>query len=55
MKNKGLSRLCIMLSIVAVIVALLDSLDVSVWLSANSWLMVAVVLGIWAIYIDDKD
>ena len=55
MKSKGLSRLTIMLSVVAVIIALLDSLGVSVWLSANSWLIVAGILGIWAIYIDDKD
>jgi len=55
MKSKGLSKLAILLSVVAVIVALLDSLGVSVWLSANSWLIAAGVLGIWAIYIDDKD
>lgn len=55
MKNKGMSRFVILLSVIAVIVALLDALDVSVWLSANSWLIIAGVLGIWAIYIDDKD
>lgn len=55
MKNKGLSRLAISLSAVSVALALIDSFGVAVWLSANSWLIIAGVLGIWAIYIDDKD
>ena len=53
MKNKGLSKMAIYLSMVAVLLALLDSFDVSIWLSASSWLLVAGVLGIWAIYMDE--
>jgi hypothetical protein len=37
------------LSVVAAILAALDALGVGVWLSANSWLLVAAVMGIWAI------
>lgn len=50
MKNKSLSMVAIVLSVVAAVLALLDALGVGVWLSASSWLIVAVVFGVWAIY-----
>jgi uncharacterized membrane protein len=40
----------IVLSVIAAVLALLDALGVGVWLSASSWLIVAVVFGVWAIY-----
>ncbi|MFA7243882.1 MAG: hypothetical protein WC080_01145 [Patescibacteria group bacterium] len=50
MKSKGLSMTAIVLSVIAAVLALLDALGVGVWLSASSWLIVAVVFGVWAIY-----
>jgi hypothetical protein len=42
--------LAIVLSVVAAILALFDALGVGVWLSATTWLIVAVVFGVWALY-----
>lgn len=50
MKNKTVSIITIVLSAVAVVLAVLDAGGTGVWLSASTWLIVAVVLGIWAIY-----
>lgn len=50
MKNKSLSMFSMILSIVAVVLAALDSFGVAVWLAATTWLLVAVVFGVWAVY-----
>jgi len=54
MKNKTLSGISMALSIIAVVLALVDALEVSVWLSASSWLLVAIVFGVWALYCEEK-
>ena len=54
MKSKGMAMVLFVASIVAAILAVVDALGVSVWLAANSWLIVAAVLGIWAMYLDEK-
>ena len=54
MKSKGLSMTVIVLSVIAVVLAIFDALGVSVWLAASTWLLIAAVLGIWAIYTSDK-
>lgn len=52
MKNEMLSKAAFGLSVVAVILAIIDSTkSVGLWLSATSWLVIAGVLGIWAIYL----
>lgn len=38
------------LSIIMVIMAAISTLGVSLWLAATQWLIMAAVLGIWAIY-----
>lgn len=53
MKNKGLAMVLFIVSVIAVLLAILDASGVSVWLSASSWLITAAVAGIWAIYLDD--
>lgn len=50
MKNKSLSMVAIVLSVVAAVLALFDAMAIGVWLSASSWLIVAVMFGVWAIY-----
>lgn len=52
MKNKTCSTITFILSVVAAILAIIDALGAKVWLTATSWLVVAAVLGIWAIYLD---
>lgn len=52
MKSKAMAMVLFVASVVAVILGLLDALSVSVWLAASTWLVVAAVLGIWAIYMD---
>lgn len=54
MKSKGLASMLFWTSVIAVVLGLLDALSVSVWLAASSWLIVAAVLGIWAIFTDEK-
>ena len=54
MKNKGLATVLFVVSVIAVVVAILDTLGVGVWLMATTWLIVAAVMGIWAIYTDVK-
>jgi hypothetical protein len=49
MENKSLASAALILSIIAAILGALDALGLGVWLSANSWLLVAAVLGIWSI------
>jgi hypothetical protein len=51
MKNKICSQISFYLSVIAAIIAIIDSLGVGVWLSATSWLVIAAVLGVWAIYL----
>ena len=41
-------------SVIAVVLAILDALSVKVWLAASTWLIIAAVLGIWAIYLDTE-
>jgi hypothetical protein len=51
MKNKTISWIFFALSVIAAILAIIDSTrTVDVWLSATSWLVIAAVLAIWAIY-----
>ena len=52
MKSKAMAMVLFIASVIAVILALLDALSVGVWLAASTWLIVAAVLGIWAIYMD---
>lgn len=54
MKSKAVSSVTFVLSIASVVLAFLDALNIGTWLSASSWLVVAAVLGIWAIYTNDK-
>ena len=52
MKNKTCSTLTFILSVTAALLAVIDAFGASIWLTATSWLVVAAVLGIWAIYLD---
>ena len=49
MSNTVLSKTCLVLSVAAAVLAALDAVGANIWLSANSWLLVAAVLGIWAV------
>lgn len=53
MGNNLLAKIAFSLSAIAVIIAIIDSTRmIGVWLSATSWLVIAGVLGIWAIYLN---
>ena len=54
MRNKTLSGVLMVLSVVAVILAVFDAAGTAIWLSASTWLLIAVVLGVWAIYTEEK-
>ena len=53
MKSKSLATVLFVVSVIAVILAILDTLGVGIWLMATTWLIIAAVLGIWAIYTDE--
>jgi len=56
MQNKNISWILFALSVIAAILAIIDSTrSVNVWLSATSWLVIAAVSGIWAIYLKPCD
>ena len=56
MKKSLVSYLLIAVSVIAVILAIIDSTKtVKLWLSATSWLVIAAVTGIWAVYIKPCD
>ena len=54
MKSKSFAMVLFWASVISAVLALLDALSVGVWLSASSWLVVAAVIGIWAIFADQK-
>lgn len=54
MKSKAMAMVLFIASVIAVILGLLDALSVNIWLAASTWLIVAAVLGIWAIYMDGE-
>ena len=54
MKSKGTATVLFVVSVIAVIMAILDALNLGVWLMASTWLVIAAVLGIWALYLDEK-
>lgn len=55
MKNKNISWILFALSLIAGLLAIIDSFKVHVWLSATSWLVIAAVFGIWAVYLNPSD
>jgi len=56
MKNEMFSKIAFGLSVIVVIIAIIDSTrTIGVWLSATSWLVIAGVLAIWAIYLRPCD
>ncbi len=56
MKNETLSKIAFGLSVIAAVLAIIDSTrTIGLWLSATSWLVIAAVLGIWAIYLHPAD
>ncbi|MCX6810953.1 MAG: hypothetical protein NTY30_04485 [Candidatus Berkelbacteria bacterium] len=54
MKSKAFASVLFWASVIAVVLGLLDAMSVNVWLAASTWLVVAAVLGIWAIYTNAK-
>lgn len=54
MKSKGLATTLFWASVIAAVLAILDALSVSVWLAATTWLLVAVVAAVWAIFVDEE-
>ncbi len=51
MKNEMVSKIFFGLSVVAVILSALVSLfGMEMWLAGSQWMLVAIVLGVWAIF-----
>lgn len=52
-KNKpAVAKLLFYLSVVSVILACIGTLGSDLWLASTQWMLVAVVLAVWGIYID---
>ena len=54
MKNAALSSVLCVVSVLAVVLAVVDALGVGVWLSASSWLLIAAVTGVWSLCTREK-
>ena len=50
MQNKTLSGVLILLSLVAVILAVIGSFGYDPWLASTQWVLVAVLLAVWGVY-----
>ncbi len=50
MKNRTISMVAFIFSVIAAVLAVLDSGTIGVWLSATTWLIIAVVFAVWAVY-----
>ena len=48
--NKTVSLIALALSMIAVILAIISAFSSDVWLAATQWLIVAAVLGIYALF-----
>lgn len=54
MECKGKSKWMFWLSVVAVVLAAIVSLaHVNLWLAGTQWVLVAIVLGVWAIFLKE--
>jgi hypothetical protein len=52
MKNEGLAKLLCMLSFAATILAAAVSLlGLSLWLAGTQWMLVAILLGVWSVFL----
>lgn len=54
MRNNALSTALCVISLLAAVLAIVDALEVSVWLSASSWLLIAAVSGVWSLCTREK-
>jgi hypothetical protein len=54
--KKGPSKLAFMLSIVALILAgVVSVFDVNLWLAGTQWILIAILLAVWAAYLNGCD
>lgn len=51
---KPFGNVLIVLSIVAAVLALIGAAGTDLWLASTQWLIVAVILGVYAIYAKTK-
>ncbi|MBX4205908.1 hypothetical protein KW795_01810 [Candidatus Microgenomates bacterium] len=49
--NKELSKLFMMLSLVAIVLAGIGYLKQDIWLASTQWLLVSIVFGVYATYL----
>jgi predicted membrane chloride channel (bestrophin family) len=55
MKNKMLSKLAFVLSLLAVIMAGVVSFTQStIWIAGTQWILVAIVLAVYAVFLDGE-
>lgn len=53
MKNKALSKAAFLLSLAAAIMAGIVSITQStIWIAGTQWILIAVVLAVYAVYLD---
>ena len=55
MKNKMLSKVVFILSLLSVVMAAVVSFtQTTVWLAGTQWLLIAIILAVYAVYLDDN-
>jgi uncharacterized membrane protein len=53
--KKQLSNYSFYLSVLSVLLAAIGAFGVDLWLASTQWMIIAVVLAIWSIYLKDKE
>lgn len=51
---KQLGNVFIGLSIIAVILSIIGALGADIWLASTQWILIAAVLGIYALYVKEN-
>jgi hypothetical protein len=52
---KLLGDILIFLSLIAVLLAIIGAFSIDIWLASTQWLIIAVILSIWAVYLKIRD
>jgi hypothetical protein len=54
MKNEKISKVAFWLSIISVVLSgLVSVLQMDIWLAGTQWMLIAIVLGIWALFLKE--
>jgi hypothetical protein len=55
MKNKILSKIALILSILAAVMAgIVSFTQTTIWMAGTQWMLIAIFLAVYAVYLDER-